>query len=372
MSTEKQKHVAAWAREEFGQADLGDSRRTERLVHIATARGERPAASLPEGVEDPSALKGLYRFMANERVEREAVLTSDYRATAERCAREAVVLAVQDTTEVDYSHHPATEGLGLLGDERHRGFLLHSTLAITPNRVPLGLLDQQVIYRRAEEYGKRHRRKQRPIAEKEIRKWLDSLDRTRAVSAAYLELLLVSVGAREADVYDLFWRAEPWPHPMLIRACWNRGVIHEERYLWDFIEHPSVAGDYRVTVPRQGARREREATVTVRYGRVSLKPPVHRAREHLPALPVDVILAREEDPPAGVEPLTWLLITTVAVTDLESALERIQWYTCRWGIEVYHKVLKSGCRIEDRQFDNARTLERYLAVDAVVAWRCWG
>lgn len=372
MSQVMQQEWAEWAQHEFGQADLGDLRRTERLMQIATVRAERPSASLPEGIDDPAALKGLYRFMENDRIEREAVLTCHYRATAERCAREAVVLAVQDTTEVDYTHHPATAGLGVLGDRRHRGFLLHSTLAITPAQVPLGLLDQQVIYRSLAEYGKRHQRKQRPIAEKESRKWLDSLERTRAVNEAYPDLQLVSVGDREADVYDLFWRAEQWHHPVLVRGCWNRGVVHEERYLWDFIEHQPVAGHYGVTVPRQGGRREREATVTVRYGRVPLKPPVYRAREHLPTLPVDVVLAREEDPPAGVEPLQWLLITTVAVAGLEQALERIQWYTCRWGIEVYHKVLKSGCRIEDRQFEDARTLERYLAIDAVVAWRVMG
>ncbi|WP_324872155.1 IS4/Tn5 family transposase DNA-binding protein [Methylocaldum sp.] len=145
MTWAKQKEWAAWAQHEFGQADLGDLRRTARLVHIATVRAERPSAALPEGIDDPAALKGLYRFMENDCIERQAVLSRHYAATAERCAREAVVLAVQDTTEVDYTHHPATEGLGLLGDERHRGFLLHSTLAITPDRAPLGLLDQQVI-----------------------------------------------------------------------------------------------------------------------------------------------------------------------------------------------------------------------------------
>ncbi|HYE33903.1 IS4 family transposase, partial [Methylocaldum sp.] len=223
-----------------------------------------------------------------------------------------------------------------------------------------------------EEFGKKHQRKRRPLEDKESRKWLDSLERTHAVGAVCPHLELVSVGDREADVYDLFRRAEELHHPVLIRGCWNRGVVHEEGHLWDFIEHQPMAGTYRVTVPRQGGRREREAKVAVRYGRVPLKPPAQRVREHLPTLTVDVVLAREEDPPVGVEPLNWRLITTVAVDHLEQALERIQWYTCRWGVEVYHKVLKSGCRIEDRQFEDAAALERYLAIDAVVAWRVMG
>ena len=361
-----------WAEQEFGAAQLGDARRTQRLVQIARARAARPATSLPQGCDTRAELKGLYRFTANAQVDREAILASHYQATWGRCEGQAVVLAVQDTTEVDYSHHPATEGLGLLSSQHRQGCYLHTTLAITPERVPLGLLDQQVLYREAGEFGKRHQRKQRPVADKESRKWLVSLERTAQAQAALPGVQLVSVGDREADVYDFFWRAEQLQQPVLIRGSWNRALAHEEGYLWDFIERQAVAGHYQVSVPRQGRRRERQATVAVRYGRVALKAPRHRTRERLPALTVDVVLAREEAPPRGEEALEWLLITTVAVDSLAQAVERVQWYACRWGIEVYHLVLKSGCRIEQRQFEHAAALERYLAIDAVVAWRVMG
>ncbi len=167
--------MSQWAEEEFGAAHLGDPRRTRRLITIATARAQRPNVSLAPSFDDKAGLKAMYDFCDNPHVSRDAILKSHSQATARRVATERVVLAVQDTTRVDYSHHPATSGLGILEDEQQRGVLLHSTLMVTPNRVPLGLIDQPVIYRDPAEFGKKHRRKQRPIAEKESRQWLDSL-----------------------------------------------------------------------------------------------------------------------------------------------------------------------------------------------------
>ena len=364
--------MSQWAEEEFGEANLGDLRRTRRLIAIATARAQRPSVSLPQSFDGKAGLKAMYKFCDNAHVSRDAILQSHFQATARRVATERVVLAVQDTTYVDYSHHPATQGLGVLTDERQRGLLLHSTLMVTPTRVPLGLIDQQVIYRDPAEFGKKHRRKQRPIEEKESRKWLDSLRATARLQAACPDTRLVSVGDREADVYDVFVLGRELSQDLLVRAAWNRAVDHEERYLWDRLEQQPLAGTVSVTVPRHGTQPGRTATLTLRFAPVTLKPPRHRHDESLPTLPVYGVLAREESPPMGVEPIEWLLLTTVPVRTAAEAAERIAWYACRWVIEIYHKILKSGCRIEDRQWETAARVERYLAIDSVVAWRVLG
>ncbi len=364
--------MSQWAEEEFGEAHLGDPRRTRRLIAIATARAQRPSVSLPQSFDGKAGLKAMYKFCDNEHVSRDAILQSHFQATARRVATERVVLAVQDTTYVDYSHHPATQGLGILTDEQQRGLLLHSTLMVTPTRVPLGLIDQQVIYRDPAEFGKKHRRKQRPIEEKESRKWLDSLRATARLQAACPDTRLLSVGDREADVYDVFVLGRELQQDVLVRAAWNRAVDHEERDLWDLLEQQPVAGTITVTVPRHRTQPGRTATLTVRFTAVTLKPPRHRAREHLPTLSVYGVLAREASPPAGVERIEWLLLTTVPVVTWADAGERIHWYNCRWVIEIYHKVLKSGCRIENRQWETAARVERYLAIDSVVAWRVLG
>lgn len=351
---------------------MGDPRRTRRLIAIATARAQRPSVSLPQSVDHKAGLKAMYKFCDSEHVSRDAILQSHFQATARRVATERVVLAVQDPTYVDYSHHPATQGLGILTDEPQRGVLLHTTLMVTPNRVPLGLIDQPVIYRDPAEFGKKHRRKQRPIEEKESRQWLDSRRATAPLQATCADTHLVSVGDREADVYDVFVLSRELQQDVRVRAAWNRAVDHEERYLWDRLEQSPVAGTVTVTVPRQGTQPSRTATLTVQFAAVTLTPPRQRAQEHLPTLPVSAVLARERAPPAGVKPIEWLLLTTVPVVTLAEACERIQWYSCRWVIEIYHKILKSGCRIETRQLETAARLERYLAIDSVVAWRVLG
>jgi len=155
----------------------------------------------------------------------------------------------------------------------------------------------------------------------------------------------------------------------LVRAAWNRRVDHPERALWTQVAAQPVVATLMVHVPRRGPQPARQAAVTVRWGLVVLCPPTHRKAEKLPSMAVWAVLAREEQPPAGVEPLEWLLLTTGAIHTTDDAVERVDWYACRWGIEVWHKVLKSGCRIEARQLETADRLRRCLAVYSVLAWR---
>jgi hypothetical protein len=365
MNTKK-----SWAETEFGRAKLGDIRRTKRLVKLAEQRGQKPNASIPQSCGDHAAIKGAYRLLSQQQFQGEQILASHSCATQERMQTEKVILAVQDTTQLDFTHHPSTQGLGYLQDLKHRGLLLHSTLAVTSERVPLGLLEQQTWIRPDDQFRKRHQRRGLSIEEKESMKWLKSLKRTAEIQLALSDTLVVSVGDSEADVYDLFLEAEQLVQHVLVRASRDRLVAHAERRLWSYLESRPVAGTLIVQVPRQADLPARTAELVVRYAPVTLKPPQYRSAEKLPKLSVWAVLAVEEQPPAEVEePISWLLLSTVAINSFEQAVERIHWYTCRWVVEMYHKVLKSGCRVEERQFDDYETIVRYLAVDGVVAWR---
>src|SRR4051794_28954524 len=176
--------LAGWAAHEFGAAELGDARRTARLVALAGALGASPAATLPEACGDPAALKAAYRFFDADGVTPDALLASHVRATYARLAAVPLVLAAQDTTLLDWTHHPATTGLGPLGNARQQGLLAHSTLALTPERVPLGLLAQQVWARDAATFGQLPDQHTRGIAAKESQKWLTSLAAVAAARAA--------------------------------------------------------------------------------------------------------------------------------------------------------------------------------------------
>ena len=358
-----------WAVSEFADAELGDVRRTTRLVELAHLLAQHPTAALPEACGDGAMLKAAYRFFDNDAIEPQDVLLSHIEATYGRLSKVPVVLAVQDTTEVDWTAHHATQGLGPLGHLACQGLLVHSTLAFTPERVPLGLVAQQVWARDPADVGKRARRKQLPIAQKESQKWLTSLEAVVNAHAECPQTRFVSIGDREADVYDLLAAARPAGVELLIRAAWDRCVHAPERSVWATVEAQPVVAQLLLQVPRRDAQPAREATLALRFCRLTLCPPRHRQAEGLPEVVLWAVQVREVDPPAEVQPIAWLLLTTVAVDRVEDAIERVQWYACRWGIEVWHRILKSGCRIEARQLATDERLERCLTLYSVIAWR---
>jgi hypothetical protein len=364
---------ADWAITEFGAADLGDTRRTDRVVRLATVLAQRPSASLPAACDDPAMLKGAYRLLENPAIEPAALLASHVQATLERVAAVPLVLAVQDTTTLEYSDHPATTGLGPIGDGWGRGMLVHSTLALTPDRLPLGLLAQQDWTRDLDDIGKKHRRKQLPTSEKESQKWLTSLAAVNGWAAECPDTQFVSVGDAEADVYDLFCAPRAANVALLVRAAHDRLVApaaSEDRLLRAQLATQPLDWTTRVAVPRTGQQPARTAAVAVRWRAFTLQPPAKRAaKDHLSAVTLWAVWVVEEAPPAGVAALDWLLWTSVPTEDHAAAAERIAWYTCRWGIEVWHHVRTSGCAIEARQLESVAALRRGLALYSVIAWR---
>jgi hypothetical protein len=367
---------ADWAINEFGAALLGDSRRTTRLIALATVLAQRPEVSLPVACADPAMRKGAYRFFENDAIEPAAILASHSEATWERGAAVPLVLAVQDTTELDFSTHPATTGLGPLRGPSTQGLLLHSTLVVMPDGLPVGLLAQDVWARPAVPPEERGRKKpRRPPADRESQKWCTSLAAVSAGRDAAPQTTLVSVGDREADIYGLFLAPRPAHVELLVRARedrWVRVARDEYQYIHGLraeLASAPVAGTRAVLVSRQVGHPARTARVTIRLLAVTLRPP-EAFRHAGPAVPVWAVAVREETPPPGVtEPLDWLLLTTVAVHSAADALERVDWYICRWVVEVWPKVLNSGCSIEQRQWGRAANLQRALAVYSVIAWR---
>jgi hypothetical protein len=268
-----------------------------------------------------------------------AVLESHVSATQERLLEGPCVLAVQDTTELDWTAHPATEDLGPLSAPTHQGLHVHTTLAFTPERVPLGLLAQEVWGRPTTGGGTRATRKQRPITAKESMKWLRSLQAVNEARHECPDTHFISIGDREADVSDLVIAERSAGGDLLVRAAWDRRVEHPEQYLWATVLAQPVAGTLTVHVPRTPTHPARQAPLTLRYGAVELRPPRHRQAEKLPSVVVWAVHVVELQPPAGVEPLEGVLLTTCGVPTVEAACERVAWYACRWGIEIWHQVL---------------------------------
>jgi hypothetical protein len=365
--------LADWAANEFGHAELGDDRRTDRLLMIATAFAQQPTAPIPQACGPGPATQGAYRFFENDDIDPEAIRDAHQQATFQRLRHHPVVLALQDTSTLNYSTHPKTQGLGPIGTRRQNiiGLLLHSTLAVTPGGLPLGLLHTAVAARDPQAAGSARQRHAKPIAQKESRKWLDSLSACQQLAPQCPATLLVNVADREGDLYDLFAQAlapseDPRVH-LLVRSRHDRRLAGDEQLLWEAVGQQRSCGQLQVRVGRRGEQPARLATLSIRFGRVTLAAPKRQAGQ--PPLTLWAIEARELRPPQGAAPILWRLLTTLPVTSVAEACEKVAWYAQRWQIEVLHKVLKSGCHIEQRQLETAARLERVLAVDQVVAWR---
>jgi hypothetical protein len=277
---------------------------------------------------------------------------------------------VQDTTQVDLSHHPHTAGVGYVQDLKHTGFLLHSTLMVTPQREPLGLIQQQVWVRDPVNFKKRAKRHVLATAEKESQKWLTSLQAVAASQKELPETQLVSVGDSEADVYALFAEGERLGQAFLVRGCRDRLILNAEvQHIWQHVTAQPVSASLEVEIPRQDQRPMRKATLSIRLAQVELKVPKReKARQDYAHLTAWAILAKEEHPPEAVETIEWRLLTNVPTLNGAQAGTRVDWYSCRWAVEMFQRVLKSGCRLEERQFDDRENFQRYLAVDSIVAW----
>jgi len=362
-----------WAEEEFGTVRLYDDRLKQRLYTIAQDFYKDPQANIPEACGSKARTMGAYRFFQNPKVTMDVVLTPHTEATIERMKGHRVVLVPQDTTTLDYSTHPMTEGLGPTNNKKDHaiGLLLHDTLAFTEEGTPLGILDAQCWARDPKEKGKRERRKELPIEQKESMKWLRSYRKAAQVQKLCPETMLVVMGDRESDIYELFLetRKEPDGPKLLVRAEKTRNRKVDQEFLWDFMGKQRVAGCLKIHIPGRGSRKARDAWVKVRFSKVTLKAPKHCASA--PAITVWAVYVKEKANKTVDKPIEWMLLTTVEVKSFEEAQKRVEWYSGRWGIEVYHRTLKSGCRIEDRQLETADRLETCVGVDMVVAWRIY-
>jgi hypothetical protein len=245
--------------------------------------------------------------------------------------------------------------------------LLHTCLAATPEGVVLGVIDQQMWTRPLKDLGKRHQRRQKATCEKESQRWLRGLQATEAALAAHPQVVVI--GDRESDFYDLFAAPRANNIHLLVRVCREgRCVEHEQKYLHQAVQAEPVRGTLSIEVPRKGNRAVRQAQLSVRWLTLSIRPPALRSAI-LPSVSLQFVLVEEIAAPAGEAPIRWLLATTLPVDDLDAAVRCVSYYVRRWLIERFHYTLKSGCLVEDRQFESIDNIRRAVACFSIVAWR---
>ena len=305
MSDKPQTDEVSWASDEFAHSKLKDDRLNRRCQKLAATLGHQPTAPINQACEDWADSKAAYRFVANPHVTPGDLLLPHRQRTVERMKGHQVVLAVQDTTFFNFTHHPATQGLGAIGTQgqNQRGFGLHSTLAVTPSGQPLGVLTQEFVARPlgAPAHTPNEMRKL-PIEDKASYRWLQAFEDTSALTPDGTQV--VTVCDREADIYAMFVMAEDRQAALLVRADANRCLQDAEvKHLWPKVEQQPVQGALSVLITGNDRRKARQATVALRYCTVRLRPPWRPEQKKLPAVTLQAILVREEHPPANLAEL---------------------------------------------------------------------
>jgi hypothetical protein len=372
-------------------AKLDDKRLNDRLREVLSQLGERPTASIPAACGGRAEMTAAYRLFDNEKASFENILPAHRDATRERMAAQPVVLLVQDTSEVDVTRpEQQVVGAGPLDGDTRRGALLHLLHGFTPDGTPLGTV-WGTAWVRDEGVGcasrTRAQRQDTPIEEKESHRWVRTLREAREEAWQSPATKFVCVADSEADIYELLIEATTQPGSIewIVRGCQNRALLTEEgktaeKQLREQVLGQSVLFTHRIEVRgrkakvscetrgRRQPRQSRTAEVAVRATRVTLRAPQRKDRK-LPAVTVNVVSIRELNAPAEDEAVEWLLLTSLPIADPEQVRQVIQYYCLRWMIEVFFRVLKSGCRIEERRFEHMDRLLTCLAVYLIVAWR---
>lgn len=385
--------LAPWVIEETETANLNDERLNKRLRLILAQFSERPMASIPTACGGCAELNAAYRFFDNEKVEFKNILQPHVDSTWLRIAAQPVVLMVNDTTEIDLTRpQQQVAGAGPLDGNSRRGALLHEMQAFTPDGTPLGTVDALPWTRDDDKptltSQTRGERAATPIEEKESFRWLLSLRHARAEANRCPTTQIVYLADSEADIYEVIAEGaeEPCTVDWIIRSCQDRALVDddEERFVLDYLraelqasqviyEHNiSIRGrEAKVACEERGRRQprqSREAVVGVRAAPVTLRAPEKKAGQ-LPDVAVNAVLVSEKNPPEGDVAVEWLLLTSLPIATSDQIKLVIEYYCSRWMIEIFFRILKSGCRVEKRRFE---TLERELACLAVymiVTWR---
>jgi hypothetical protein len=370
------KSTKSWVLSEFEEVSHNDKRLDKRFVKIACDAMENPAAPINQASEDWAATKAAYRFFNNPKIDRNQILKSHQKCTIERMTGHKVVLAIQDSCLLDFTNHTKLKGKGPIGTRTQNltGYIMHSTLAVTPVGTPLGLLTHSLWARDEIKENRSAINRTLPVEEKESIKWINAFRETCEVVPPDIEV--IHLADREADFYEFFEWIEKLQQKCVIRSRFDREIEDNER-MWDFMSKQPVKYTETITVSRnrvhvggknkKAFKIERETEVEVRVAKITFHPPSGTKRKK--SLKINLVFVKEIDPPDGEEPVEWMLITNLAINTTEEISQVIFYYRLRWVIEEFHKILKTGCKVEKCYLEDTEAMFRYITLYCIIAWR---
>jgi len=368
-----------WVENEFLTLFIGDARIDERAKKILEGFGRNPGGTISQVFQSWGEIKACYRFFSNDRITPERILSPHSTATIERIKAHPIVLMPTDTTSGDYSGKSSIKDLGRLSSNQHGdslGVFVHATLAVTPQRLCLGVVGAKIWTRELEKSKlSRTEKKNRPIEEKEIYRWIESYNLACEVARKTPKTQIISITDREGDFTDLF--AEVLKRQenneehadIIVRACQDRVLIEknpeteQHMKLMQVLRKAPALGEVKFIIPPNNNRKQREVKQTIKSKTIIFRGTNGRK------IKINAVMAIEEDPPEGEKALIWSFLTTLPIEKFDDCIRVIEYYLCRWEIEIFHKILKSGCKIEEKQLQTGTRLKVLIALFLILAWR---
>lgn len=363
-------NASEWAVLTFGKCQLGDKRRTQRLIKMAANMAEHVDSSVVKSCPDAAHVEGSYRLIRNSEVSPEAIANGGFKATVELAKNYDELLALEDTTSLSYQHSIADK-LGYTTSSlsnRKRGMFAHSVLLYSPAQEhTVGLIEQRRWIRDDEDFGCRHHKQKRAYQTKESYKWEQASEAVKERLGAQMTKC-ISVCDREADVIEYLAYKQKHRQRFIVRAKSNR-PLEEQGRLYDYAGSLKSAGKYTVNVPQKGGRPARKAEMEIRYAPVSVLAP-ERKQSLYPPIITYVVYCDEVNIKSDASALQWVLLTTEPVKNKEDALKIVSYYETRWEVELFHKVWKTeGTNVEGLRMQDIENLERVAVIKAFIATR---
>jgi hypothetical protein len=375
MAQEPLEHAEEWAVKTFGAAELGDPRRTDRLIKVASALAANPSASLPHALETWGETQGAYRFLSDGAFSYEEILTPHWSQTYDEATQCPRTLLLADTTEFDFSTHQALKGLAPIGNSKENiGFSLHTVLAMNPQTQQiLGCLTQEPFRRKLVPAGETKAQRKKRARESQV--WERSVQQIGRVPENHH---WIYVGDSGSDIYTFWQTCEDLGYDFVLRVAQDRDVeipeedgreTLDEKHLKTLVRSLPAMDAHILSIPAQHHQPKREAMLQMTFQKVQIQPPVHGAFLHKTEISAWVVRVWETQPPEGQEPLEWILLTTLPMTCISDAWEVVQWYGWRWLLEDFHKALKTGCRMEQHFMQSVEAQWKLLAILTPIALR---
>lgn len=381
--------IDGWIENELRHSSFGDTRLNRRFLEIADNFLKTPGAPINQASENWSSTIAAYRFFKNAQVTTESILRSHHLQTASRAAKHPWVLLSQDTMSANFTSHLVTQGLGHIGSASTRsdaeGIFVHTGYCMDVSGNPLGVLFQKQWERKKavskSRMQQKNQHRQKPIEAKESIRWIETISAARKFVPKSSGI--IALEDREGDIFEFFSEAMNLGVSYIVRASNNRCFSTSEdtdngddeiyRLLETFIDETAIARA-QVEVGGNGKRLARIADIEIYSRRICLQVPerikfLQTNFNNLTPLEVSVVWVVERNPPAGVAAISWLLLSDLEVNTAQEALQIVKYYSYRWRIEEFHKILKSGCKIEDCRLESAERLEKFIATNSIVAHR---